>query len=340
MYKALQAKFYQHKRLGQQLRDTGDRDLIEHSPYDSYWGDGGDGTGKNRLGLLLMRLRDDMKPKLRDDMKPKLAVSAPSPPSPIHANRQYSRQDSVHRDSVHHDSGTTSTSKTSSSPSSSPAVACKQKQDDDGPAGQPPSRPRANSSNDQSNIPTPQPVNRSLSSDAQNSDTSISVSPPSPAFSSVSQHTHCPQQVSLTGNVLQNSTQQPENLMGFYETHSSLPASPQGIPLQTAPYYTTSAGSQPQSTATYTYGALPNSVQSVPSQPASYASVLARGSSQPQVTTIYPRNPLPGSVQRMPPQPNAPNSNLRPSQTKCWPPAPHAPTEPLNPTDPQPMDTT
>ena len=64
MFKALQAKFHQHKKLGQLLRDTGDRELLEHSPYDSYWGDGGDGTGKNRLGILLMKLRDDMKPKL------------------------------------------------------------------------------------------------------------------------------------------------------------------------------------------------------------------------------------------------------------------------------------
>jgi hypothetical protein len=153
------------------------------------------------------------------------------------------------------------------------------------------------------------------------------------------QQTHCPQQ--MTGSALQNSTQQPENLMGFYETatpHSSLPASAQGIPLQTAPYYTTSAGSQPQSTATYTYGALPNSVQFMPPQPASYASVVAHGSSQPPQGTTH--NPLPGSVQRMLPQPNAPNSNLRPSQTKCWPPPTHAPTELLNPLDPQPMDTT
>jgi hypothetical protein len=157
------------------------------------------------------------------------------------------------------------------------------------------------------------------------------------------QQTHCPQQVFLTGSVLQNSTQQPENLMGFYETatpHSSLPATTQGIPLQPAPYYTTSAGSQPQWTATYTYGALPNSVQSMSPQSASYTSVVAHVSSQPQGATTYPRNPLPGSVQRMLPQPNAPNSNLRPSQTKCWPPPTHAPTELLNPLDPQPMDTT
>ena len=64
MYKALQAKFTQNEKLRKLLVETGNRQLIEHSPYDSYWGDGGDGTGKNRLGVLLMRLRDEMKPRV------------------------------------------------------------------------------------------------------------------------------------------------------------------------------------------------------------------------------------------------------------------------------------
>ena len=57
MYKALLAKFTQHSYLRKLLLGTEERKLVEHSPYDSYWGDGGDGTGKNRLGELLMRLR-------------------------------------------------------------------------------------------------------------------------------------------------------------------------------------------------------------------------------------------------------------------------------------------
>lgn len=28
---------------------------------DAYWGDGGDGRGKNRLGHLLMRVRDELR---------------------------------------------------------------------------------------------------------------------------------------------------------------------------------------------------------------------------------------------------------------------------------------
>ena len=72
MYKALQAKFTQHEKLRRKLLETGDRELIEHSPHDSYWGDGGNGMGKNRLGELLM--------KLRREMKEKEPVQPPQPP--------------------------------------------------------------------------------------------------------------------------------------------------------------------------------------------------------------------------------------------------------------------
>ena len=58
MYKALYHKFNQYLELKELLLKTGDRKLIEHSPYDSYWGDGPDGKGLNRLGVLLMKLRD------------------------------------------------------------------------------------------------------------------------------------------------------------------------------------------------------------------------------------------------------------------------------------------
>ena len=61
MRKALLAKFTQHKHLRQLLLRTGDNMLIEHTPYDKFWGDGGDGTGDNHLGLLLMEIRHDLK---------------------------------------------------------------------------------------------------------------------------------------------------------------------------------------------------------------------------------------------------------------------------------------
>jgi len=51
------AKFQQHADIRQQLLDTGDAVIIEHTSNDSYWGDGGDGSGKNMLGIILMETR-------------------------------------------------------------------------------------------------------------------------------------------------------------------------------------------------------------------------------------------------------------------------------------------
>lgn len=59
MYECVQAKFLQHKDLRDQLMATGNEELIENSPVDYYWGCGADGTGKNKLGLLLMQLRTE-----------------------------------------------------------------------------------------------------------------------------------------------------------------------------------------------------------------------------------------------------------------------------------------
>ncbi len=57
MRKALYAKFTQQLGLKQTLIRTENRKLVERSPYDSFWGDGGNGTGQNHLGKLLMELR-------------------------------------------------------------------------------------------------------------------------------------------------------------------------------------------------------------------------------------------------------------------------------------------
>ena len=45
MWEALQAKFGQNPKLAQQLLGTGDKQLIEHTARDDFWGDGG-GPGK------------------------------------------------------------------------------------------------------------------------------------------------------------------------------------------------------------------------------------------------------------------------------------------------------
>ena len=60
MYTALKAKFTQSLELAIKLRETGSVNLVEDSPYDYYWGVGRNKTGQNRLGVLLMRLRDEI----------------------------------------------------------------------------------------------------------------------------------------------------------------------------------------------------------------------------------------------------------------------------------------
>ncbi|WP_113404119.1 NADAR domain-containing protein, partial [Escherichia coli] len=42
------------------LRATASAKLVEHTQNDAYWGDGGNGQGKNRLGYLLMALRGQL----------------------------------------------------------------------------------------------------------------------------------------------------------------------------------------------------------------------------------------------------------------------------------------
>ncbi len=54
------AKFSQHEDLRRVLLETGDAKLIENTANDSYWGDGGDGSGKNMLGRILMAVRDQL----------------------------------------------------------------------------------------------------------------------------------------------------------------------------------------------------------------------------------------------------------------------------------------
>lgn len=60
MLRALRAKFAQHENLRQALLATGESTLVEHAPNDRYWGDGGDGSGLNRLGQLLMQVRQEL----------------------------------------------------------------------------------------------------------------------------------------------------------------------------------------------------------------------------------------------------------------------------------------
>lgn len=56
----LHLKFSQHKYLMKNLVcNTGLRPIIYRTKIDHYWGDGGDGSGKNMLGKLLSDMRND-----------------------------------------------------------------------------------------------------------------------------------------------------------------------------------------------------------------------------------------------------------------------------------------
>ena len=60
MHAAVLAKFSQHAELTALLLGTGDALLVESTYNDSYWGDGGDGSGKNQLGKILMQVRETL----------------------------------------------------------------------------------------------------------------------------------------------------------------------------------------------------------------------------------------------------------------------------------------
>ena len=61
MRDAVRAKFEQHPSLRELLLSTGTAEIIEHTRNDAYWGDGGDGTGRNMLGRILMEVREQLK---------------------------------------------------------------------------------------------------------------------------------------------------------------------------------------------------------------------------------------------------------------------------------------
>jgi len=60
MEEILYAKFSQNEKLKEVLLSTNDAELVEHTDRDSYWGDGGNGSGKNMLGKLLMKTREKL----------------------------------------------------------------------------------------------------------------------------------------------------------------------------------------------------------------------------------------------------------------------------------------
>jgi hypothetical protein len=64
MRKAVLRKFEHRADLRALLLDTGNEEIIENSPIDSYWGCGADGQGKNMLGKILMETRDILRERV------------------------------------------------------------------------------------------------------------------------------------------------------------------------------------------------------------------------------------------------------------------------------------
>ena len=61
MLTAVRAKFSQHDGLRALLMSTGDATIVEHTKNDAYWGDGGNGGGRNMLGQILMKVREELR---------------------------------------------------------------------------------------------------------------------------------------------------------------------------------------------------------------------------------------------------------------------------------------
>ena len=64
MLQGVRAKFSQNTTLKALLLETGDATLIEDSPTDYYWGCGSKGTGQNKLGQTLMKVRAELRNSL------------------------------------------------------------------------------------------------------------------------------------------------------------------------------------------------------------------------------------------------------------------------------------
>jgi ribA/ribD-fused uncharacterized protein len=61
MRKILREKVRQHDYVRRKLLETGDRELVENSWRDDYWGWGPNRDGQNMLGKLWMEIRDEIR---------------------------------------------------------------------------------------------------------------------------------------------------------------------------------------------------------------------------------------------------------------------------------------
>ncbi|HVF84929.1 MAG TPA: NADAR family protein [Abditibacteriaceae bacterium] len=61
MHRAVLKKFQTHEEIRHILLSTGNEEIIEDAPNDYYWGRGKNRTGKNKLGIILMQVREELR---------------------------------------------------------------------------------------------------------------------------------------------------------------------------------------------------------------------------------------------------------------------------------------
>lgn len=61
MEEIVRAKLEQHPYIREKLLQTGDMEIVEDSPKDSFWGRGPDWKGENHMGKIWMKLRAELK---------------------------------------------------------------------------------------------------------------------------------------------------------------------------------------------------------------------------------------------------------------------------------------
>jgi ribA/ribD-fused uncharacterized protein len=60
MEQILRKKLEQHHHIKKKLLETGNREIIESSPTDAFWGWGPDKNGENHHGKIWMKLRSEL----------------------------------------------------------------------------------------------------------------------------------------------------------------------------------------------------------------------------------------------------------------------------------------
>lgn len=60
MESILRVKLNQHQEVRDALIKSGDEEIAEDSPVDTFWGRGADGSGENQLGKLWMKIRSEL----------------------------------------------------------------------------------------------------------------------------------------------------------------------------------------------------------------------------------------------------------------------------------------